>query len=102
MKFLKDQALFTPDSQRWLTDVRECLQVRVGEVVNNLACDKIEKEALDSHVSCYVDTGFCQLKNAEKWKIYWYLKGSLRHPRTWYEAALLTSACTPRVRPTPP
>lgn len=101
MKFLKNQSSFSRDSQRWLTDVRECLQVRVGEVAAHLSCNHIEKEALDSHVSCYVDTGFCHLKNSEKWKIYWYLKGSLRNPRTWYEAVLLSYACSPRLQPTP-
>ncbi|WP_413561246.1 hypothetical protein [Bdellovibrio sp. HCB209] len=91
--FVRDEAKFSPDSQIWLQDVRLCLQVRLRETVDGLQCGEIKNKAIDDHVSCYVDTGFCQLTFREQFKIMWYLKGALRDYRTWREADLLRRAC---------
>lgn len=92
-KFLLDEGSFSPQSQVWLQDVRLCLQERVADISSEFSCETIHKEAMHSHVSCYVDTGFCELTYFEKLKIYWYLKGALRNSRTWLEAQLLNQAC---------
>ncbi|WP_413581300.1 hypothetical protein [Bdellovibrio sp. HCB288] len=91
--FVKDQHKFSPDSQIWLQDVRLCLQVRLQETATGLTCSKIKKAAMHDHVSCYVDTGFCNLTMREQFKIMWYLKGALRDLKTWQEAELLRRAC---------
>lgn len=95
-KFLNNEKSFSKNSQIWLKDVRECLQVRVGEVSDQVSCKQLFHEAMDSHISCYVDTGFCSLSLLEKWKIFWYLKGAASNPLTWKEAALLSQACRTR------
>lgn len=92
-KFVNDNAKFNKESQRWLRDVRECLQVRLNEVAGKASCNQIKDDAMDSHVGCYVDTGFCSLDAADKIKIFWYLKGAIRDWRTWKEAELLRQAC---------
>ncbi|UYL08351.1 hypothetical protein B9G69_015015 [Bdellovibrio sp. SKB1291214] len=91
--FVRDEKKFSPDSQIWLQDVRLCLQTRLRESVEGLQCGDIKEKAIDDHVSCYVDTGFCQLTFREQFKIMWYLKGALRDYRTWREAELLRRAC---------
>ncbi|MDG0816638.1 hypothetical protein [Bdellovibrio svalbardensis] len=96
-KFLINQNKFSPRLQRWLTDVRECLQVRVSESTQQASCSQTYRAAMDSHVSCYVDTGFCELNMAERFKIYWSLKGALRHQITWKEARLLRHACNEKL-----
>jgi hypothetical protein len=95
-KFVDDNAKFNTESQRWLRDVRECLQVRLDEVSANSSCNQIKDNAMDSHVGCYVDTGFCSLAAADQIKIMWYLKGAIRDWRTWKEAELLSQACFQR------
>ncbi|MFM6927895.1 MAG: hypothetical protein ACKOX6_05485 [Bdellovibrio sp.] len=95
-KFVDDNAKFNTESQRWLRDVRECLQVRLGEVSANSTCNQIKDAAMDSHVGCYVDTGFCSLAAADQIKVMWYLKGAIRDWRTWKEADLLRQACFQR------
>lgn len=97
-KFLKDEARFSPRSQIWLQDVRYCLQERIQEVAEGTSCKDLHTMAMDSHVSCYVDTGFCDLKYMEQVRIYWYLKGALRSADTWREAYLLKQACAQRFK----
>ncbi|WP_413568172.1 hypothetical protein ACLWBD_10775 [Bdellovibrio sp. HCB117] len=91
--FLKDQQQFYPRTQVWLKDVRLCLQERVQQVSQEASCNDLHKQAMHSHVSCYVDTGFCDLTYLERARVYWYLKGALRSASTWQEAALLHQAC---------
>lgn len=91
--FLNHQDSFSEESQRWLTDVRECLQVRVHEVANDVQCRDIYSTAMNSHVSCYVDTGFCNLAFRDRLKIYWWLRMSLTNAKTWQEAFLINKAC---------
>ncbi|QLY26971.1 hypothetical protein [Bdellovibrio sp. KM01] len=91
--FVKDESKFKISSQLWLQDVRLCLQERLRDTVEGLQCGDIKTKAIDDHVSCYVDTGFCQLPFNEQFKIMWYLKGALRDLQTWREAELLRRAC---------
>ncbi|WP_413587380.1 hypothetical protein [Bdellovibrio sp. HCB274] len=91
--FVKDEHKFSQDSQIWLQEVRFCLQVRLRETADGLRCAQIKQKAIQDHVSCYVDTGFCQLSFPEQFKIMWYLKGALRDINTWREADLLRRAC---------
>ncbi|WP_347357244.1 hypothetical protein [Bdellovibrio sp.] len=95
-KFLKDEARFSPQSQIWLQDVRYCLQERIQHMAEGASCSNMHTIAMDSHVSCYVDTGFCDLSYVEQVRIYWYLKGALRSTDTWREAYLLKQACFSR------
>lgn len=92
-KFVDDELLFSKRSQVWLQDVRYCLQDKVAQMEGKVTCDTLHNEAMHSHVACYVDTGFCDLKLSEQYKVYWYLKGALRDARTWQEALLLNRAC---------
>lgn len=98
-KFLKDEARFSPQSQIWLQDVRFCLQERVQVLSEGTSCLNLHKHAMHSHVSCYVDTGFCELSNMEQMRVYWYLKSALRSADTWKEAYLLNRACARHLHP---
>lgn len=91
--FLRDQHKFAPRAQTWLQDVRLCLQERTLELNPQTSCGELYDKAMHSHVSCYVDTGFCDLTTLERARIYWYLKGALRSAKTWEEAHLLHKAC---------
>lgn len=95
-KFLDHEQSFSDSSRNWLQDVRLCLQERVAETASTISCKKIHKFAMHSHVSCYVDTGFCDLSFTEQFVVYWHLKSALSDIETWREAHLLRRACANR------
>ncbi|XGC81721.1 hypothetical protein ACES2L_04395 [Bdellovibrio bacteriovorus] len=92
-KFLDDEAKFPAKTQVWLKDVRECLQTRAEELSRQVSCERMQDEALDSHVGCYIDTGFCELSMQERVKVYWYLKKTMLHSYAWKEAAAIHNLC---------
>ncbi|UOF02762.1 hypothetical protein [Bdellovibrio reynosensis] len=92
-KFLDDQAAFPQKTQVWLKDVRECLQTRAEELSRQISCERMQEEALDSHVGCYIDTGFCDLNLYERMKVYWYLRRTMMTSHAWKEAAAIHNLC---------
>lgn len=56
--------------RRWIDDVRRCLQEAMIDVSSTQACDDVRRTGYDAHPGCYVDTGFCELPIADKWKIF--------------------------------
>lgn len=96
-KFLDNQESFPAKTQIWLTKVRVCLQVRADDLSKQVSCERMQDEALESHVSCYLDTGFCYLNTYERFKVYWYLKRTLATPQAWKEAAAIHKACATKL-----
>ncbi|MEN0060254.1 MAG: hypothetical protein AAGB31_15555 [Bdellovibrio sp.] len=60
---------------------------------HQVSCGDMHEQAMDSHVSCYIETGFCELDFSERSLVYWYLKGALFNAITWKEAQLVHRAC---------
>lgn len=61
------------EGQRWIEDVRSCLQEAVADAVSqgpSLSCSALKQEGFDSHPGCYVETGFCSLPFADKWQVF--------------------------------
>lgn len=63
--FQKLQPDLSGPGQQWITDTMICLQRELipeatGRRKSN--CKRIAKKALDSHVKCYVQNGFCDIK----------------------------------------
>ena len=92
-KFLDDHEKFSAPLQSWLSDVRYCLQVEALNLNPQLSCDETHKAAIDSHVACYVETGFCNLNYSDQATVYWYLRSAAKDILTWIEAARLVKAC---------
>lgn len=92
-KFLYNEENFSPRVQSWLQDVRLCLQERTLELTQQSSCKNLYREAMHSHVGCYVDTGFCDLSFLERSHVFWYLRYALRSSNTWLEAHQLFKAC---------
>lgn len=56
--------------QRWLAATRQCLLEYVeSEISLDADCETIMQKAMDSHVDCYVDSGFCEMSVFDKRKL---------------------------------
>jgi hypothetical protein len=61
----------SPAGQRFLADARDCLMRYVDEnIAPTDACSDVKRRALDSHVACYHDNGFCALPLSDKLLLY--------------------------------
>lgn len=51
--------------QKWLDDVRYCLQ---DKLIQNESyhCNNLFDASIDAHVSCYEETGYCELNRSEQ------------------------------------
>lgn len=66
-KFINhDMDHFSAKGQKWLTDVRYCLQEKLHQSPVNLSCKRLKKRALAAHYSCYLNTGYCLLPEHDK------------------------------------
>jgi hypothetical protein len=55
-KFAKHEAEFSPQGQKWMYDVMQCLQMKLVPVVNKtmkLNCKELKDYAYDTHPVCY-------------------------------------------------
>lgn len=57
--------------KEWFPKVRLCLQqfIHDNQFFSEKSCKDLRKAALNSHVKCYEDTGYCQLSFSDKLKI---------------------------------
>ena len=52
----------SPRAAQWLHDVRQCLVTELEwNTDDSTSCEDIERVGIDSHATCYVDNGFCEL-----------------------------------------
>jgi hypothetical protein len=57
----------SPAGRRFLGEARDCLMRYVDEnIATDAVCSDVKRRALDSHVACYHDNGFCQLPLRDK------------------------------------
>ena len=48
--------------EQWITTTMACLQnALINEAENKTDCGEVEEKGFDSHVLCYVSSGFCEL-----------------------------------------
>ena len=51
---------------QWLSDVRQCLVTELDRYTDEASsCEEIRQVGIDSHASCYVENGFCDLNIAD-------------------------------------
>ncbi len=72
--YLYNYSFFSTEARPILARIRSCLIAAV-ESSDNLTCSNVRAQALNSHVSCYLENGFCQLSNADKLLVYWLGRG---------------------------
>ncbi len=61
-KYLVAQPTMRPAVKLWFPKIRYCLQNYLENSRGTIrGCDDLHKRAINSHVGCYVQTGFCNL-----------------------------------------
>ena len=77
-KYKKDQPNYSSRGQIFLTKARYCLQEQI-EFMDDRTCKTIRPYAVNSHIGCYLNAGFCELNLAEKMRITWIASSELIH-----------------------
>ncbi len=68
---------FSDEGLEWLDKTRLCLQQKIDELPDENQCATIKKLAVDQHIDCYYDNGFCELARKDKGVLYRLLASSL-------------------------
>jgi hypothetical protein len=80
IKFFVEEPIFSPRGMRVLDQIRTCLQQKL-EQAPGLTCSNVEDIAVDSHATCYEESGFCSLNLIEQGIIGTTILPSLVDPR---------------------
>ncbi len=91
--FLKKEKQYSQPLRAFLPKVRQCLQASINDYTHSASCGDIKKLAFNSHVNCYVNSGFCHLSKLDQLTIANEVRGSFLNLETWQEAAAVNKAC---------
>lgn len=49
--------------ENWMWATSLCLQLEMGKILpaSDLSCEELQSKAIEQHVKCYTDSGFCDL-----------------------------------------
>jgi len=84
----QSKTLFTASGQKWIDEVRKCLQVSLAPLLrpwNEYTCQAIQEFAFKSHSPCYLDPGnsapsMCKLNCFDWIQIVWTMKETFSEP----------------------
>jgi hypothetical protein len=91
-KYLHVQALSTLGLQLWYPRVRECLQEELAQG-QFATCQELSDFAFQSHIPCYVKTGFCQLSFVDRLQYMMVVGSSLLDPSVQMAAWQIQQIC---------
>lgn len=74
--FIKKENSYSKAGQPVFETIRKCLVNRLASR-NDLTCQNVEGIAVDSHVECYVNSGFCELDKKDSLITLWYIRSAL-------------------------
>lgn len=98
--FIDHRDEFSPAGQRWLRDVRTCLQRSLAALSARpvTSCDSLADEAYASHTSCYTapDNSFCALPPPDVLRLASLLGPYLRDPRAMAQTRAVSAICAAR------
>lgn len=70
-KYLKMEPHMNEEIREFFPGIRFCLQDRLREQLGPQLCENLTEISVESHVSCYLENGFCDLSNVSKLKLAW-------------------------------
>lgn len=70
LRFEKRKPKFSDAGEEWINRTRDCLIEKLNENLEAPSCREIKKDSFKEHLSCYVDSGFCELSKADRKQIY--------------------------------
>jgi len=102
--YLKSENSYSPEAHAWLRRVRVCLMeefASADQQNRSRTCRLVRSESFRSHVGCYVETGFCDLKSKDVLQVFWAMKSSARHLEIYQDAQGIVRACAAFGKPVP-
>ena len=84
---------FKPETQRWMADVRLCLQEELAALSENRMCKDAMNFAFDSHSKCYMEAGVCSLPLSEFYQVLKVIKGNVLLPKIFFEGIEIMYYC---------
>ena len=66
MRYQERMNTFSLEGWKWVEDVRRCLIRDMNNFEENLSCSELKQRAFQSHVPCYLESGFCSLSVRDK------------------------------------
>jgi len=95
-KYLKLEPKLSAEVQAWFPAVRFCLQnsLALAQSQSQVNCENLDQVAIDSHVDCYVETGYCDLSDEDKSHLSGIMGSTIFSSALWIETSLrITWAC---------
>lgn len=102
--FLNTEHRYSPEAHLWLRQVRVCLMetyVEAQSAQPQRTCGEIKSQSFRSHVGCYEETGFCELRTQDQMKIFWALRESVIYPEVYQDAQAVLRTCALRKAQSP-
>ncbi len=89
--FEKRQAKFSVAARPVLDKIRSCLILEMEQ--RQPACLTAEAHGFNSHVPCYLLSGFCGLSGSDKLHIFWIIRDQVANANFRKVASVITRAC---------
>ncbi|MFT6071373.1 MAG: hypothetical protein ACJAT2_000555 [Bacteriovoracaceae bacterium] len=70
LRFDERKTNFSIAGKLWVAKTRYCLIEKLEDNIDARSCRSIKKESFKEHLSCYVESGFCELSKADKKEVY--------------------------------
>ena len=85
----------TEQGKQWVLDTMKCLQQALSERldIEALSCQKIQDIGYQTHMNCYIQSGYCELPGQDKKEIIKLLKFQLLKPKNIIQGIHLLQAC---------
>lgn len=106
-KYIRSQAnpitslFLSSELKQWFPKVRLCLQQYLLSEASHLSCENLDEHANQSHVECYVETGYCELSTYAKLQLAGLSANAVfMDPVLWQQSALeISKICAGFGRP---
>ncbi len=92
-RYIRNSSKFSDRVQAVLAKIRSCLVDRL-ENQRGLTCVDAEVVGMHSHVSCYVDSGFCGLAKMDQFQIFWLANELIFNENVRHEMGQVDQLCS--------
>jgi hypothetical protein len=69
-RFAETENHYSANGRKFLSVVGDCLRKEIASNIDNLNCKSVKPFAADSHVLCYVQSGYCDLDFQDRLQIF--------------------------------
>ncbi|UJR19753.1 hypothetical protein I4U23_022886 [Adineta vaga] len=98
-KFVQNINDFSTEGQNWIYNTMNCLQKSLVSPLQNCVkdCDVLRNSAYDSHPSCYINNGVCELPALDYVYIFTTVFKGLKDEAGFMQAIITVDECLPKM-----